>query len=93
MTKVAAQNEDVYFQGRETVNKYYNAVPEIVQKYMDKVASITGRQYHLFDYVGAPDATDVVVVMGSAADTFEWVVDYINKKGGKVGPCYGVLPE
>ena len=84
-TKVAAQNEDVYFQGRETVNKYYDAVPEIVQKYMDKVASITGRQYHLFDYVGAPDATDVVIVMGSAADTFEWVVDYVNKKGGKVG--------
>ena len=85
MTKVAAQNEDVYFQGRETVNKYFNEVPAIVQKNMDKVASITGRQYHLFDYVGAPDATDVVIVMGSAADTFEWVVDYINKRGGKVG--------
>ncbi len=84
-TKVAAQNEDVYFQGRETVNKYYDAVPEIVQKYMDKVATITGRQYHLFDYVGDPNATDVVIVMGSAADTFEWVVDYNNKKGGKVG--------
>ena len=85
MTKVAAQNEDVYFQGRETVNKYYDAVPGIVQKYMDKVAGITGRQYHLFDYVGAPDATDVVIVMGSAADTFEWVVDYVNQRGGKVG--------
>ena len=85
MTKVAAQNEDVYFQGRETVNPYYNALPEIVQKYMDKVAGLTGRQYHLFDYVGAPDATDVVIVMGSAADTFEWVVDYLNKRGAKVG--------
>ena len=85
MTKVAAQNEDVYFQGRETVNKYYDAVPAIVQKYMDEVAKITGRQYHLFDYVGASDATDVVIVMGSAADTFEWVVDYINARGGKVG--------
>ncbi len=85
MTKVAAQNEDVYFQGRETVNKYYDAIPAIVQKYMDKVAGLTGRQYHLFDYVGAPDATDVVIIMGSAADTFEWVVDYINKNGGKVG--------
>ena len=85
MTKVAAQNEDVYFQGRETVNKYYDAVPAIVQKYMDKVAALTGRQYHLFDYVGAPDATDVVVIMGSAADTFEWVVDYLNKNGRKVG--------
>ena len=85
MIHVASQNEDVYFQGRETVNKYYNAVPEIVQEYMDKVATITGRQYHLFDYVGAKDATDVVVIMGSAADTFDWVVDYLNERGGKVG--------
>ncbi len=83
--KVAAQNEDVYFQGRETVNPYYEAVPAIVQEYMDKVAKLTGRQYHLFDYVGAPDATDVIIVMGSAADTFEWVVDSMNKKGKKVG--------
>ena len=85
MIKVAAQNEDVYFQGRETVNKYYDAVPAIVQDYMDQVAKITGRQYHLFDYVGAADATDVVVVMGSAADTFDWAVEYLNKLGGKVG--------
>ena len=85
MIHVAAQNEDVYFQGRESSNKYYDAVPGIVQEYMDKVATITGRQYHLFDYVGAPDATDVVIVMGSAADTFEWAVKYINAKGGKVG--------
>ena len=85
MTKVAAQNEDVYFQGRETVNKYYDALPGIVQKYMDKVATITGRPLHLFDYVGAPDATDLIVVMGSAADTFEWVVDYVNARGGKTG--------
>ena len=84
-TKVAAQNEDVYFQGRETVNKYFDAVPAIVQKYMDKVYTITGRQYHLFDYVGAPDATDVVIVMGSAADTFDWAVDYLNERGHKVG--------
>ena len=83
MIKVAAQNEDVYFQGRETVNKYYDAVPAIVQDYMDQVAKITGRQYHLFDYVGAADATDVVVVMGSAADTFDWAVEYLNKLGGK----------
>ena len=85
MTKVASQNEDVYFQGRETVNKYMDVVPEIVQKYMDKVAALTGRQYHLFDYVGAPDATDIVIVMGSAADTFEWVVDYLNANGKKTG--------
>ena len=83
--RVAAQNEDVYFQGRETVNKYYEALPEIVQKYMDKVAKLTGRTYRLFDYVGAPDATDVVVIMGSGADTVEWASDYINERGGKTG--------
>lgn len=85
MLKVAAQNEDVYFQGRETVNKYYDAVPAIVQEYMDKVAAVTGRQYHLFDYVGAPDADRIVIAMGSALDTFEWAADYLNKKGEKVG--------
>ncbi|NCB00830.1 MAG: pyruvate:ferredoxin (flavodoxin) oxidoreductase, partial [Spirochaetia bacterium] len=83
--KVAAQNEDVYFQGRETVNKYYDAVPEIVQEYMDKVAKLTGRPYKLFDYVGAPDADRIVIAMGSAVDTFEWVADYLNKSGEKVG--------
>ena len=55
MLHVAAQNEDVYFQGRETVNPYYEALPEMVQKYMDQVSALTGRPYHLFDYVGAPD--------------------------------------
>ncbi len=85
MLKVAAQNEDVYFQGRETVNKYYDAVPEIVQEYMDKVAKVTGRAYKLFDYVGAPDADRVVIAMGSALDTFDWVADYLNQRGEKVG--------
>ena len=83
--KVAAQNEDVYFQGRETVNPYYEALPEMVQKYMDEVEKLTGRAYKLFDYVGDPDATDVVIIMGSGADTMEWASDYINKKGGKTG--------
>ncbi len=83
--KVAAQNEDVYFQGRETVNPYYDAIPEMVQKYMDQVAGITGRQYHLYDYVGAADATDVVIIMGSGADTMEFASQYVNKKGGKSG--------
>ncbi len=83
--KVAAQNEDVYFQGRETVNKYYDAVPAIVQEYMDKVAKVTGRQYHLFDYVGDPNAERIVIAMGSVLDTFDWVVDHLNKKGEKVG--------
>ncbi len=84
--KVGAQNTDVYFQGRETVNKYYDAVPDIVQEYMDKVASVTGRQYHPFDYVGAPDATDVIVAMGSGCETIEETIEYLNaKRGTKYG--------
>ena len=81
--KVGAQNTDVYFQGRETVNKYYNAVPDIVQEYMDKVAKVTGRQYHPFDYVGAPDATDVIVAMGSGCETIEETIEYLNAQRGK----------
>ena len=80
-----AQNPDVYFTGRETVNKYYNAVPAIVQETMDKFAALTGRQYHLFDYHGAPDATDVIVIMGSGAETAAATVDYLAAQGDKVG--------
>ncbi len=84
--KVGAQNTDVYFQGRETVNKYYNAVPDIVQEYMDKVAAVTGRQYHPFDYVGAPDATDVIVAIGSGCETIEETIEYLNAtRGTKYG--------
>ena len=84
--KVGAQNSDVYFQGRETVNKYYNAVPDIVQEYMDKVAAVTGRQYHPFDYVGAEDATDVIVAIGSGCETIEETIDYLNaNRGTKYG--------
>lgn len=85
MMKVGAQNPDVYFQGRETVNKYYAATPGIVQEYMDKVARVTGRQYHLFDYFGAPDADRVIVIMGSGAETVEETIDYLNQHGYKVG--------
>ncbi len=81
--KVGAQNTDVYFQGRETVNKYYNAVPDIVQEYMDKVARVTGRQYHPFDYVGAPDATDIIVAMGSGCEAIEETIEYLNTQRGK----------
>src|SRR5690606_6700537 len=80
-----AQNPDVYFQGRETVNPFYAATPGIVQKYMDKWAEISGRQYHLFDYVGAPDADRVIVMMGSGAETVHEVVDILNAQGQKVG--------
>ena len=84
--KVGAQNTDVYFQGRETVNKYYQAVPDIVQEYMDKVAAVTGRQYHPFDYVGAPDATDVIVAIGSGCETIEETIEYLNAtRGTKYG--------
>lgn len=80
-----SQNPDVYFTGRETVNKYYAAVPAIVQKYMDQFAKLTGRQYKIYQYYGAPDAEKVIVVMGSGAEPVEETVDYLNKKGQKVG--------
>jgi pyruvate-ferredoxin/flavodoxin oxidoreductase len=85
MISGTAQNPDVYFQGRETVNKYYLATPQLVQKAMDKFAKIVGRQYHLFDYVGAKDAEKVIVLMGSAADTTHETVEYLAAKGEKVG--------
>ncbi len=80
-----AQNPDVYFQGRETVNNFYEKTPEAVIKAMGKLAKLTGRTYNLFDYVGAPDAERVIVVMGSGAETIHEVVDYLNAKGEKVG--------
>ncbi|MFN0168594.1 MAG: pyruvate:ferredoxin (flavodoxin) oxidoreductase [Bryobacteraceae bacterium] len=80
-----AQNPDVYFQCRETVNPYYLAGPSIVQNVMDKFAALTGRAYHLFDYVGAPDATRVVVLMGSGAEAVEETVEYLAARGEKVG--------
>jgi len=83
--KGTAQNPDVYFQGRETVNKYYTAAPAIVQKYMDKLASLTGRQYKLFDYVGAKDAEKIIIVMGSGAETVHETVEHLVSKGEKVG--------
>jgi pyruvate-ferredoxin/flavodoxin oxidoreductase len=83
--KVGQQNPDVYFQGRETVNKFYDAVPTIVQEYMDKVAAKTGRKYHLFDYVGHPQATSIIIAMGSGCDTIQETIEYLNTKGGKYG--------
>ncbi|NLH17751.1 MAG: pyruvate:ferredoxin (flavodoxin) oxidoreductase [Phycisphaerae bacterium] len=80
-----AQNPDVYFQGRETVNKYYLATPKIVQDTMDKFAKVVGRQYHLFDYIGAPDAEKIIIAMCSGVDTIHETVDYLTAKGEKVG--------
>ncbi len=83
--KVGAQNPDVYFQGRETVNPYYEKTPGIVQKYMDLVAQKIGRRYHLFDYAGAPDAERIIVAMGSGCEAAEETVNYLRKRGEKVG--------
>lgn len=80
-----AQNPDIYFQNREAANKYYNAAPAIVEEMMRKVGELTGRSYHLFDYVGAPDATKVMVALGSANDTIEQTINYLNSKGEKLG--------
>lgn len=81
--KVGAQNPEVYFQGRETVNKYYDATPAIVQEYMDLLAKTVGRQYHLFDYVGAPDADKVIVSMSSSCETIHETINYLNAKHGQ----------
>ncbi|AKJ63619.1 pyruvate:ferredoxin (flavodoxin) oxidoreductase [Kiritimatiella glycovorans] len=80
-----AQNPDVFFQARETVNRYYEATPDIVQKAMDRFAEQTGRQYHLFDYFGAPDADRVIVLMGSGASTARATVEHLAAQGEKVG--------
>ncbi|MEY8383033.1 pyruvate:ferredoxin (flavodoxin) oxidoreductase [Christensenellaceae bacterium 44-20] len=80
-----AQNPDIYFQNREAANKYYLATPEIVQNTMDEFAKKFGRAYHLFDYVGAPDAERVIVLMGSGAEAAEEAVNYMNARGEKVG--------
>jgi pyruvate-ferredoxin/flavodoxin oxidoreductase len=80
-----AQNPDVFFQAREAGNKFYDVCPEIVQNAMDKFAKLTGRQYNLFDYVGAPDAERVIVLMGSGAEAAHEAIDYLVAKGEKVG--------
>ena len=80
-----AQNPDVYFQARETVNPFYAACPGIVQETMDKFAALTGRHYHLFDYSGAPDAERVIIIMGSGAETAEQTALYLAAQGEKVG--------
>ena len=85
VTRGTAQNADIYFQEREVVNKYYNAVPEIVENYMAEITKLTGREYHCFDYYGAPDADRVIVAMGSVTDVCEETIDYLNKNGQKVG--------
>ncbi len=79
------ENGDIFFQHREACNSYYNAVPGIVEEYMNKVNEKLGTDYKLFNYYGAPDADRVIVAMGSICDVAEEVIDYLNKKGEKVG--------
>jgi pyruvate-ferredoxin/flavodoxin oxidoreductase len=80
-----AQNPDIFFQAREASNKFYDAIPGIVENYMGEIGKLTGRNYGLFDYYGAPDADRVIIAMGSVCDTIEETIDYLTKKGEKVG--------
>ncbi len=80
-----AQNPDIYFQNREAANKFYNATPDIVEEVMAKVSKLVGREYKLFQYVGAPDADRVIVAMGSGCETIEETINYLNAKGEKLG--------
>lgn len=80
-----AQNPDIYFQGREAANTYYDKIPDVVSDYMKEISKITGREYKPFNYYGAPDATKVIVAMGSVCEALEETVDYLNARGEKVG--------
>ena len=79
------ENGDIFFQHREACNKYYNALPAVVEKYMDKINAKLGTNYGLFNYYGAEDADRVIVAMGSICDVAEEVIDYLNAHGEKVG--------
>ena len=85
VTRGTAQNPDIFFQAREASNKFYNAIPAIVENYMEEIHKLTGRKYNLFDYYGAPDADRVIIAMGSVCDTIEETIDYLTEKGEKVG--------
>lgn len=85
VTRGTAQNPDIYFQGREAANPYYEAIPEIVEGYMEEISKLTGREYSLFNYHGAEDAERIIIAMGSVCDTLVEVVDYLQKQGEKVG--------
>ena len=85
VTRGTAQNPDIFFQAREAANKFYNAIPAIVENYMEEIYKLTGRKYNLFDYYGAPDADRVIIAMGSVCDTIEETIDYLMSKGEKVG--------
>ncbi len=85
VTRGTAQNPDIYFQAREASNKFYEVIPDIVEEYMQEMKKITGREYHPFNYYGAPDAEDVIIAMGSVTEPIREVVEYLNKQGKKTG--------
>lgn len=85
VTRGTAQNPDIYFQGRESANRFYNDVPEIVNDYMKQISELTGRDYRPFNYYGAPDAEHIIVAMGSVCETIEETIDYLLARGEKVG--------
>ena len=85
VTRGTAQNPDVYFQMAESINKYYEDIPDVIENYMSEITKLTGREYHCFDYYGAKDADRIIISMGSVSEVIEEVVDYLNKSGEKVG--------
>ncbi len=85
VTRGTAQNPDIYFQSREAANRFWDAVPDMVEDYMKEISKMTGREYHPFTYYGDPDAEEIVIAMGSITETLKETVDYLNAKGRKVG--------
>ena len=85
VTRGTAQNPDIYFQAREAVNTFYDDIPDIVEEYMSEITKLTGREYHSFDYYGAPDADRIIIAMGSVCDAVEETIDYLNANKQKVG--------
>jgi pyruvate-ferredoxin/flavodoxin oxidoreductase len=85
VTRGTAQNPDIYFQSREAANRFYDAVPDIVEDYMKEISKITGREYHPFSYYGAADAENIIIAMGSITETIKETIDYLISKGEKVG--------
>ncbi len=85
VTRGTAQNPDIFFQAREASNKFYDAVPDMVEAYMQKITKITGREYHPFSYYGAADADNIIVAMGSVTETIRETIDYLNAHGKKLG--------
>ncbi|MGG7179273.1 pyruvate:ferredoxin (flavodoxin) oxidoreductase [Clostridium paraputrificum] len=85
VTRGTAQNPDVYFQMCESINRYYDDIPTVVESYMSEITKLTGREYHCFDYYGAPDADRIIIAMGSVTEVVEETIDYLNSKGQKVG--------